>query len=93
MDIPQEQRDSSHDPVACIQRCENCAQTLSEIAERLSGDSNAGNAIAFAKNALRFIAARRCAEFETFLAEMNRGLSAEKKAELKRLGIDLEADE
>jgi len=83
-----------NDPELCIQRCEDCARTLNEIAERLlSGDSSSLKAIAFAKNALLFIATRRCAEFELFLQEMSRGLSSQKKAELRRLGIETDGNQ
>ena len=93
MSEPDQNRSSSHDPLACIQRCETCAQTLNEIAERLSGDAVVQKAIGLAKNALLFIATRRCSEFEGFLDEMSRGLPPEKKAQLKRLGIDLDSGE
>ena len=84
---------SPHHQLACIQRCEACAHTLNEIAERLSGDAASGKALGFAKNALLFVATRRCCEFEEFLEEMNRGLTSEKKAQLKRMGIDIDLDE
>lgn len=92
MSSQQNRSKSSVNPLNCIRRCEDCAQTLNAIAERLAGDVTASKALSFAKNALLFIATRRCLEFELFLDEMSRGLSPEKEAKLKSLGIDLDSD-
>lgn len=82
--------EETDDRLMLLQRCETSAAALDRLVDQFSADRKTLDAIAFAKKALLYVAVRSRVEFAAFLKEMSQGLSAEKKAQLREQGIDLE---